>query len=124
VGGNFYCDDNQLTTLVGGPVTVRGTFSCSDNKLTSLVGGPVTVGEKFHCFANNLTSTYSGDTDIEVSGDVYFTDDKFPEAFANNYDHIKTIMKYQRHFEIWNDDLSLNIANFTELIEEISDGLQ
>ena len=32
VSGNFYCYNNQLTTLVGGPQTVGGDFDCSHNQ--------------------------------------------------------------------------------------------
>ena len=35
VSGGFYCDDNQLTTLQGGPTSVGKDFNCRYNKLTS-----------------------------------------------------------------------------------------
>src|SRR5271157_5444802 len=38
VSDDFYCSDNQLTSLVGCPSNVGGYFSCSRNQLTSLVG--------------------------------------------------------------------------------------
>ena len=56
VGGDFYCEDNQLTSLVGAPKSVGGDFSCRNNKLTSLVGAPKSVGGYFYCFGNQLTS--------------------------------------------------------------------
>ena len=56
VSGNFFCDRNQLTTLVGAPKTVGGGFFCSENQLTTLVGAPQTVKEDFNCYGNQLTT--------------------------------------------------------------------
>ena len=56
VGGNFYCSDNQLTSLEHAPKSVGGSFYCEDNQLTSLVGAPKSVGGSFYCFYNQLTS--------------------------------------------------------------------
>lgn len=41
VGGGFYCDNNQLTSLEGTPHTVGGHFYCHDNQLTSLEGASI-----------------------------------------------------------------------------------
>ena len=38
VTGNFYCRDNQLTSLEGAPKEVGGDFYCHNNQLTSLEG--------------------------------------------------------------------------------------
>jgi len=144
VSGEFHCRNNQLTTLEGSPTTVGGIFICYKNKLTSLEGGPQTVGGDFHCYNNKLASlegaphtiggnlictynylisTYSGDIDIEVGGYISFTNDYLPQLLQDNINHIKLILKYQRHFEIWNDDLTLNEENFQMLLDEIKDGL-
>ena len=56
VGGGFYCEDNNLTSLEGAPHTVEGDFSCRHNNLTSLEGAPHTVRRSFYCEDNNLTS--------------------------------------------------------------------
>ncbi len=56
VRGSFYCSNNRLTTLAGGPKTVRGDFYCNGNKLTTLKGGPTTVGDGFWCYDNRLTT--------------------------------------------------------------------
>ena len=56
VGGGFYCNTNQLTTLVGAPQTVGGDFYCSNNQLTTLAGAPQTVGGVFYCINNKLTT--------------------------------------------------------------------
>jgi len=49
VTGNFYCHENQLTSLEGAPQSVGGNFYCHENKLTSLEGAPQTVGGVFYC---------------------------------------------------------------------------
>jgi len=56
VPGDFYCRNNQLTSLAGAPVKVGGWFDCSNNQLTSLEGAPVKVGRDFYCYHNPLTS--------------------------------------------------------------------
>jgi len=56
VGGNFYCNNNKLTSLEGSPKEVGGYFYCGGNKLTSLVDAPRKVGGSFYCFKNKLSS--------------------------------------------------------------------
>ena len=56
VNGDFYCHDNELTTLEGAPQSVKGDFSCERNQLTTLVGAPQTVSGSFDCSYNVLTS--------------------------------------------------------------------
>ena len=77
VKGNFYCDNNQLTSLEGAPRTVDGDFYCRSNQLTSLEGAPRTVGGSFDCRSNRLTTLdgapqtvdggfYSGDNNFNI----------------------------------------------------------
>ena len=54
--GNFNCEHNQLTSLVGAPKSVGGDFVCKFNQLTSLTGAPKSVGGDFYCHCNQLTS--------------------------------------------------------------------
>ena len=56
VGGDFSCNENKLMSLEGAPQTVGGSFFCLINKLTSLAGAPGTVGGRFNCSDNNLKS--------------------------------------------------------------------
>lgn len=56
VSGNFFCNNNRLTTLIGCPNIVSGNFYCTYNHLESLVGCPSEVGGKFNCYNNQLTS--------------------------------------------------------------------
>ena len=67
VGGNFICNNNQLTSLVGVPKEVGGNFICSNNQLTSLTGAPKEVGGDFICNNNQLTSLTGAPK--EVGGD-------------------------------------------------------
>ena len=53
VGGDFYCQGNQLTTLEGAPRSVDGDFYCSGNQLTTLEGSPQSVGD-FYCSDNPI----------------------------------------------------------------------
>jgi hypothetical protein len=128
VGGHVDLRGNFLRNLIGGPVTVGMNFYCNKNKLESLEGAPSIIGKSFFFQDNPIKSTYSGDTDIEAnfisSVGVGTYSNAFPKMFRNNLKHIKLILRYQRHFFIWNDDLSLNEENFQVLIEEINDGLE
>ena len=53
---NFFCNNNNLTTLKGAPKKVGLGFYCSFNNLTTLEGAPKEVGWDFNCSDNNLTS--------------------------------------------------------------------
>ena len=64
VDGDFYCSENQLTTLEGGPTSVGKWFDCSDNQLTTLEGGPKSVGGSFYCSNNKLTTLEGGPTSV------------------------------------------------------------
>lgn len=124
IAGDFQCYENDLSTLLGGPIQVDGDVDCGDNFFESLTGLPGKVGGCFRCYNNKLLSTYSGDVDIEITGDFNINPATLPVLIHNNLIHIKLIMKYQRHFMIWNDDLTLNEENFNELIVDIKDGLE
>src|SRR3990167_4307054 len=67
--GDFYCYNNQLTSLKGAPKEVGGCFSCSDNQLASLKGAPKEVGGYFYCYNNQLTSLEGAPK--EVGGNFY-----------------------------------------------------
>ena len=121
---DFLCHNNELTTLMGGPISVGGDFICHGNKLTSLEGAPETIGGIFHFGKNVLRTTYSENSDIEVGGEILFDHMVLPQMILQNAGDIKLILKYQRHYMIWNEDLTLNEANFNDLIADIKDGLE
>jgi hypothetical protein len=124
VSGDFDCSENSLTTLVGSPVSVGGFFGCDYNQLTTLEGCPENVGIDFFASKNKLICTYSGNADIEYNGKIFLNQHRFTQSLRDNIHHIKLILKYQRHYYIWNDDLTLNVDNFQELLAEIKDGLE
>lgn len=68
VSGNFLCNNNLLTNLIGSPVWVGGNFRCSFNELTSLEFSPYYVGGNFDCKFNNISDNYS---ETYIGGDFY-----------------------------------------------------
>ena len=67
VRGDFDCEDNELTSLVGAPKTVSGDFRCYENELTTLVGAPQTVKGDFNCERNQLTSLEGAPQSVSFS---------------------------------------------------------
>jgi len=57
VAGNFWINNNNLTTLKGCPRIVGGSFWCNGNKLKSLKYAPEKVGAKFGCSENAVKFT-------------------------------------------------------------------
>ncbi len=55
---DFYCYNNQLTSLEGSPREVGGNFYCNHNQLITLEGGPQRVGRTFDCYNNKLGVEY------------------------------------------------------------------
>ena len=82
VTGNFYCLDNELSSLEGCPEKVDGYFYCYNNNLTSLEGGPERVGGDFHCGRNNLT-TLKGCPE-RVGGDFHCYENNLPKHIMDN----------------------------------------
>jgi len=144
VSGIFICSNNELSSLHNGPKIVGDKYICSFNQLTSLEGLAHVIGGELHCtynfiqslvgipstlsvlaIGNNpLETTYSGNIDIELERNIKWRNTKLPRALIDNVHHIKPILKYQRFYEIWNDDLTLNVNNFQILLDEINDGLE
>jgi hypothetical protein len=130
VGGDFYGYNNKLISLKGSPVEIAGSYYISGNEyLENLIGCTLKIGANFSF--DDILSTYSGEEDILFEGDFFLNETKYgasnsmklPTVILENIRHIKLILKYQRYFMIWNDDLSLNRENFNDLILEIEDGL-
>jgi len=72
VTGNFWCDNNKLTSLEGCPQSVGGGFDCGFNQLTTLEGCPQSIGRSFYCYNNQLTTLEGGPQ--SVGGDFYCQD--------------------------------------------------
>jgi hypothetical protein len=49
VDGSFYCNGNQLTSLLGSPRSVSGQFSCGGNLLINYQYMPEYIGDSFFC---------------------------------------------------------------------------
>ncbi len=75
VGGYFWCENNQLTSLEGAPQKVGGYFSCHNNALTTLKGAPQKVGGNFWCEHNQLTSLVGAPQEIGGYFQCYGNDD-------------------------------------------------
>ncbi len=90
VGGNFDCSYNQLTSLVGSPSEVAGYFYCHNNQLTSLEGSPIVVGGGFYCYNNQLTSLVGSPS--VIGGSFYCSNNNLkslegsPSVVAGNFD--------------------------------------
>jgi hypothetical protein len=69
VTSDFYCHNNNLTSLEGCPKWVGRNFDCHNNNLTTLEGGPESVGDGFYCHNNNLTSLKGSPSSID--GDFF-----------------------------------------------------
>lgn len=135
VGGYYDCHNNRLTSLVGAPTHVGGDFNASMNRLSNLNGAPGSIGGDLNIQDNQLQSLYSGVEDIELKGSMYISYNPllpkeiilaikyYRDSGQNINEYHITILKYQRHFFIWNDDLTLNVKNFKDLMREIKEGL-
>ena len=98
VSGNFWCDGNQLTSLVGAPQSVGGGFYCENNQLTSLVGAPQTVNGDFWCDGNQLTSLEG--VPKSVDGDFNCADNPVSESTLDAiFALMKSGMGYQQALE-------------------------
>ena len=97
VGGYFLCDYNNLDSLVGAPTSVKN-FYCNNNRLDSLVGAPVSVGGHFFCHRNKLTSLVGAPT--SVGGDFYCSYNKLkslvgaPTSVGLDFDCNNNVVKF------------------------------
>jgi len=87
---NFYCEDNNLNSLEGGPTHITGNYDCSNNPITSFVGGPEFVSGDFYAgVVKNLMSL-----------------DGFPKIIGNN-----VYMDIQDLYKIFPDKTIYDIKN-------------
>ena len=80
VSGNFWCNDNRLTTLEGGPQSVGDDFNCYVNKLTTLEGAPQSVN-RFSCSDNKDLKSLNYLSEYIDSEQVEFEDTAVYEIF-------------------------------------------
>jgi hypothetical protein len=80
IGGTFFCNNNDLTSLTNSPTSVGLDFDCSTNKLTSLTGAPTRVVGNFYCSTNRLDSLdgliRTDRVRLSVGGYFYCSDNK------------------------------------------------
>jgi hypothetical protein len=114
VGGNFWCHYNQLITLEGSLKEVSGGFYCSNNKLTTLEGAPKEVGGGFYCDSNKL-KTLEG-APKEVGGSFYINDNPLPKKVLTFKDK-KYILKWQNDYGIWQSG-KLNQFRWQQMIND------
>jgi hypothetical protein len=89
VGGNFYCGNNNLTSLEGAPKSVGASFACSNNKLTSLQCDHITVGGDFYCSFNKLTSLDGAPKTVGGNFHCYQNPVKFTEKQVRSVSDVK-----------------------------------
>lgn len=107
VGRNFMVGYNSLKTLLGAPSIINGNFNCDHNELISLQGCPNITGFIWARHNYKLPKV--------VNEDFLLTRYNGSETF-------KTFIKYQDHFDVWENGFNEN--NYRELIAEIEDGLK
>lgn len=89
VSGSFYCHDNQLKSLVGGPKEVGRNFDCYNNQLTSLERSPIELGGSFYCYKNQLTSLEGYNVEYD-------------KLYCNNKDGLILKLKRKQKFKLIN----------------------
>ena len=124
VSGHFYCNSNILKSLEGCPVEVGGTFDCSYNLLASLEGCPKKIGGSFHCHDNQLTSLKGGPKEvsrnIDITGNNHLPDEIKKISYMQST--LKSILKSQDDYSIWNNDGSLSVYRFNDMMIEVEEG--
>jgi hypothetical protein len=125
VGGDFDCYNNQLITLEGGPISVGGGFYCRNNKLITLEGSPREVGGDFSCYNNKLT-TLEG-SPKEVGGNFNCRDNKLatlegsPREVGGNFycigNPIYSVYKLFPDHKSYMDSLDYNYLRGTDIVK-------
>ena len=121
VGGDFYYNGNKLTTLEGAPQSVGGNFNCANNQLVSLEGAPQSVGSNFYCNNNQLTSLEGAPQ--SVGNHFYCQSNKLislegaPKSVGGDF-----YCHYNPIFEIWilfGDYSKIELLNDYDVLREI-----
>jgi len=89
VSGDFYCSNNQLTSLEGCPTKVGKNFYCHNNQLISLKGCPRTVGYDFYCYDNKLTSLEGCPTTVGGYFSCRYNNKQFSEEYVRSLCKVK-----------------------------------
>jgi len=108
--GSFYCQHNQLTSLLGCPQSVDFVFDCSNNLLTSLEFAPNMTGDDFDCSHNCIASLDFCPT--HVNEEFYCNQNPLLGQLQEitDFREIKRIHEIQLHIKQEKMRLSENIA--------------
>jgi hypothetical protein len=64
VSEDFFCQNNDLTSLKGSPIKVLGKFKCYENRITSLEGGPNEVTGEYDCRPSDYLISLAGAPEV------------------------------------------------------------
>ncbi len=152
VNGNYSCFSNHLVSLNGAPAKIKGSCYLHTNEgLSSLIGGPKVVGGSLFICGNSLNDlvglpTYIGnvlsfDNDVKLNLDNKNCEVKtieiqiqepnvpnfkksLPKAVLANQKFLPIVFKYARYLNFYNDDGSFNEIEFSDIIQDIKEGLR
>ena len=109
VTGDFFCHENDLTTLEGAPKEVGGGFYCYSNKLITLKWAPEYIDGKVEFLSNS---------DLPREFIIFL------ELNSNRIDLQTYIIKWQKDYAVWRRDGSFNQANFIQMMQDAEDELE
>ena len=116
VGGNFDCQLNKLTNLVGAPKSVGGDFDCQSNDLTTLVGAPKSVGSDFDCRLNKKLTSLLG---APLSIGKEFKCEKTPVYSVWELFKDKDKLYMFNDYDIIRDESTISLYRLNEFLEDI-----
>ena len=109
IGGNFFCHNNQLTSLEGSPKWVGDNFDFSYNKLTLLVGIPDTIIGDIN---------YSGNTIFELTSS-WLQNNKKPDMYKvelfNDMDIIVGDKLYWSKLEYFHEEIGFPLPDMEKI---------
>ena len=117
VGKNYECSNNRLTTLKGAPNQIFDNFYCDNNQLTTLEYCPRQIGGNFHCYSNLLTTLRFGPESVD--GIVYAWGNKIsdiPKEYLTEK-YLEFIIKEQYDWNLYRKDGSLHLERLEQMIE-------
>ena len=86
VDGNYYCNGMGLTDMTGCATYIGGRLRCNSNDITSLAGCPSYITSDFDCSYNDLRSLVGGPQ--KVDGDYMCNDNPYLRDLVGCASHI------------------------------------
>lgn len=118
VGVNFISYKNSLTDVYHCPKYIGEGIDISNNKLTTLAGLPDTINGYFQVYKNDIVDLIDAPTTLK-NIDIDISHNNLPMGIIENETYIKDILKYQKEYNIWNSDRTLNIPRFNLMMNDI-----